>query len=89
MKKRATRLDPAASDTDPLDEEIDMSGARHGQFIGRLKDMVVTVVLEPDVAAAIKSDKEVNRVLRQYIRHRADRRRDIKPRRRGQARAGR
>jgi hypothetical protein len=89
MKKRVSKLDPHDPAFDPLDEEVDMSGAVPGRFSGRFKDVVVSVVLEPDIAAKIKSDKEVTRVLREYIRNKAARRRATKPRRPARARAGR
>ena len=87
MKKRASKLDPRDPAFDPLDQEVDMSGAVPGRFAGRFKDVVVTVVLEPDVAEVLHSGKEVNRVLRDYIR--AKRGRAAKPRPQAPVRAGR
>jgi hypothetical protein len=63
MKK--TRKAPSLRDT--MRPEYDFSGGVRGKYAGRFPRDVITVVLEPDVAAAYPDSKAVNRALRAII----------------------
>jgi hypothetical protein len=54
---------------DPLRKEyrFDYRQAKPNRFAERMPEDVVTVVLEPDVAAVFKSSKAVNTLLRSII----------------------
>lgn len=47
--------------------DLDYSRARTNRFASRMNGTVVTVVLEPDVAAVFDSSESVNRALRAAI----------------------
>jgi hypothetical protein len=63
LKKKRPKLD------DPLKKEyrFDYRRAKPNRFLGGMSEGVVTVVLEPDVAAVFKSSKAVNALLRSVI----------------------
>lgn len=63
MKK--TRKAPSLRD--PMRREYDFSGGVRGKYAGRFPREVITVLLEPDVAAAYPDSKAVNRALRAII----------------------
>ena len=63
MKK--TRKAPSYRDT--MRPEYDFSGGVRGKYAGRFPRDVITVVLEPDVAAAYPDSKAVNRALRAIL----------------------
>jgi hypothetical protein len=54
---------------DPLEKEyrFDYRRAKPNRFLRGMSEGVVTVVLEPDVAAVFKSSKAVNALLRSVI----------------------
>jgi hypothetical protein len=57
----------ASSDRDTMRPEYDFSGGVRGKYAGRFPRDVITVVLEPDVAAAYPDSKAVNRALRAIL----------------------
>jgi hypothetical protein len=63
VRKKRPKLD------DPLKKEyrFDYRRAKPNRFLGGMSEGVVTVVLEPDVAAVFKSSKAVNALLRSVI----------------------
>lgn len=63
MKK--TRKLP--SDRDTMRPEYDFSGGVRGKYAGRFPPDVITVLLDPDVAAAYPDSKAVNRALRAIL----------------------
>jgi hypothetical protein len=63
MKK--TRKQPI--DRDTMRPEYDFSGGVRGKYAGRFPRNVITVLLDPDVAAAYPDSKAVNRALRAIL----------------------
>ena len=70
----------SSRDRDTMRPEYDFSGGVRGKYAGRFPKFVVTVLLEPDVAAAYPTSKAVNRALRAILE--AAPARPCKPRRR-------
>jgi len=62
LKKRSTSRDPLGKEY-----RFDYRQAKPNRFAPRMSESVVTVVLEPDVAAVFKSSKAVNALLRSVI----------------------
>ena len=62
--KRASKQSP---DRDTMRPEYDFSNGVRGKYAGRFPKYVVTVLLEPDVAAAYPTSKAVNRALRAIL----------------------
>ncbi len=58
------------ADKDDMREEYDFSEGERGRYAERFSDGSNVVVLDPDVAAAFNSDREVNEVLREVLRRR-------------------
>ena len=56
-----------ASDDLRAQYDLDYAQARSNRFASRMNGTVVTVVLEPDVAAVFDTSESVNRVLRSVI----------------------
>jgi hypothetical protein len=48
-------------------DEYDFSGGVRGKYAKRFAEGTNVVVLDPDVAAHIKSAEEVNRILREHL----------------------
>jgi hypothetical protein len=48
-------------------DEYDFSAGVRGKYAKRYAEGTNVVVLEPDVAAKIKSAEEVNRILREHL----------------------
>ena len=65
MKK--TAKNPKIIDDLRPEYDFDYTQSRPNRFGPRMKGMVVTVVLEPDVAAVFDSSESVNRLLRSII----------------------
>jgi hypothetical protein len=55
------------SDRDTMRPEYDFSGGVRGKYAGRFSRNVITVFLDPDVAAAYPDSKAVNRALRAIL----------------------
>jgi hypothetical protein len=74
MKRTAQRT--RRSDGDSLREEyqFDYSRAKRNRFASRMKEPVVAIVLDPDVAAVFDSSTKVNARLRSIIAERKERR---------------
>jgi hypothetical protein len=72
MKKPSKRTAPRnrtpRSGTGELRSEYDFSGGVRGKYVGRVAEGTNLVLLDPDVAAEFRSDRAVNRVLREYLR---------------------
>ena len=62
--KKTKKLLP---DRDTLRPEYDFSGGVRGKYAGRFPRNVITVLLDPDVAAAYPDSKTVNRALRAIL----------------------
>lgn len=58
------------ADKDEMRDEYDFSKGQRGRYVDRFGDGSNVVVLDPDVAAAFKSEREVNEVLREALRRR-------------------
>ena len=56
-----------ASDDLRAEYDLDYAESRPNRFAPRMGDTVVTVVLEPDVAAVFDTSESVNRLLRSVI----------------------
>ena len=65
MKK--TPRNPKIIDDLRPEYDFDYTQSRPNRFAPRMKGRVVTVVLEPDVAAVFDSSESVNRLLRSII----------------------
>jgi hypothetical protein len=63
MSGKPTKKNP---DSDMRDE-YDFSAGVRGKYAKRYAEGTNVVVLEPDVAAKIKSAEEVNRILREHL----------------------
>ncbi len=48
-------------------DEYDFAGGVRGKYAKRFAEGTNVVVLDPDVAAQIKSAEEVNRILREHL----------------------
>lgn len=48
-------------------DEYDFSNGARGKYAARVAEGTNVVVLDPDVAAHIKSPEEVNRILREHL----------------------
>ena len=55
-------------DKDEMREEYDFSEGIRGKYAKRFAEGSNVVVLDPDVAAAFKTPKSVNRALRDYLK---------------------
>ncbi|HEX9186703.1 MAG TPA: hypothetical protein VGB87_06520 [Vicinamibacteria bacterium] len=66
--KRTRRAAPELSDDLQPEYQFDYSKARPNPYAGRLEGRTVTVVLDPDVAAAFPTSEAVNRQLRAAVR---------------------
>lgn len=64
--KRTPRNSKAVDELRP-EYDFDYTQSRPNRFAPRMKGTVVTVVLEPDVAAVFDSSESVNRLLRSVI----------------------
>jgi len=67
-KKRRTAPDPLGREY-----RFDYRRAKPNRFAQEISEPIVTVVLEPDVAAVFKSSKAVNALLRSVIASMAER----------------
>jgi len=56
-----------AEEPDDLREEYDFSGGVRGKYAKRFAEGTNVVVLDPDVAEAFKTSKEVNDALRKVM----------------------
>ena len=61
-----------AEESDDLLEEYDFSGGVRGKYAKRFAEGTNVVVLDPDVAEAFKTSKEVNDALRKVLGVAAD-----------------
>lgn len=68
MKKRSPsrRASSSADDLRP-EYDLDYSKARPNPYAARLQGLAVTVVLDPDVAAAFPTSQAVNATLRKAV----------------------
>jgi hypothetical protein len=55
------------SERDTMRPEYDFSGGVRGKYAGRFPRDVISVLLDPDVAAAYPDSKAVNRALRAIL----------------------
>jgi hypothetical protein len=62
--KKTKKLSP---DRDTMRPEYDFSGGVRGKYAGRFPRNVITVLLDPDIAAAYPDSKAVNRALRAIL----------------------
>lgn len=62
--KKTKKLSP---DRDTMRPECDFSGGVRGKYAGRFPRNVITVLLDPDIAAAYPDSKAVNRALRAIL----------------------
>ena len=53
-------------------DDYDFSKGVRGKYAGRFAQGTNVVVLDPDVAARIKSTEEVNRILREHLAEHPD-----------------
>ena len=68
MKKKSVDRKSLTEPEDVKEEyRFDYSKAKPNRFAARMSKDVVTVVLEPDVAAVFKSSEAVNELLRSVI----------------------
>ena len=67
MKKGTDGSDERQPDELRPEYELDYSKSRSNRFAGRLGSDVVSIVLEPDVAAVFDTSESVNRFLRSAI----------------------
>lgn len=58
------------ADGDDMRDEYDFSGGQRGRYVDRFSDGSNVVVLDPDVAEAFTSEREVNEALREALRRR-------------------
>ena len=63
MSGRPTKKTPGSD----MRDEYDFSAGVRGTYAERYAEGTNVVVLEPDVAAKIKSAEEVNRILREHL----------------------
>jgi hypothetical protein len=56
---------------EPLRAEYNFSGGVRGRYAKRVPRGVYLVLLDPDLAHAFRSERAVNRALRQYLRDRS------------------
>jgi hypothetical protein len=67
MRKTSARKRPTSHDPLGREYRFDYRRAKPNRFAQEMSERVVTVVLEPDVAAVFKSSKAVNTLLRSVI----------------------
>jgi hypothetical protein len=58
------------ADKNDMRDEYDFSEGHRGRYVDRFRDGSNVVVLDPDVAEAFTSEREVNEVLREALRRR-------------------
>jgi len=66
-KTSARRKRPTSSDPLRREYRFDYGRAKPNRFAQEISEPIVTVILEPDVAAVFKSSKAVNALLRSVI----------------------
>jgi hypothetical protein len=54
----------------PLRAEYDFRGGVRGKYVKRFPKGTYLVLLDPDLATAFRSERAVNRALREYLRRR-------------------
>lgn len=56
---------------EPLRAQYNFTGGVRGKYVKRVPRGIYLVLLDPDLAHAFRSERAVNRALRQYLRDRS------------------